>query len=327
MLSIFALLFTALTNPVLAQSGDNDEAFTPSYTPIGFFQQQFVNDESPDSPANFSIYLTRVGLTGHVSERISVTVTGGLVEPPDRRPRLVDAFVDFEVHPLLTIRSGQFVVPFGLEGPEAIPVNPAIDRSGAIRGLNTLALFRDVGVQVGGSRSGFEYAVALVNGTGADIPDEINPKDVLGRVGLAITENLTLGVSGHVGHIQTDPSADGYQSRYRAGTDVQFNLDPFFFRGEAMFRQDDQQDDDALRMLGTYLLAGYSITDQFEGVVRYSILDPDRSESGNQTSIWTLGANYNFVGNTRLSVNYEFRNDRLNPDFNNMLTVQMQVAL
>ncbi len=299
----------------------------PSYSVGGFIQQQFIVDETENSATRFATHRARIGIQGNVTENIRVNFVGGFVEPPQATPRLVNAFVDFNIHPLFNIRTGQFLVPFGLEGPEVITFNPTIERSTAIRRLNTFTMFRDVGVQVSGSDSGFSYAVALVNGSGANNAEQIEPKDIMGRIGYQLTECLNIGVSGHYGNYQPDPSVDNNEARYRFGADLSFNMAPFFLRGEYIFRQDERPSADALNMQGFYALAGYNITDQIQGIVRFEYYDPNTDASDNELTIVTLGANYQFMGNTRISANYEIRDDQLNPALKNVFTLQMQVAL
>ncbi len=112
-------------------------------------------------------------MKGTITDRITVNLIGGYVEPPNNTPRLVNAFIDFDIHPLLQLRTGQFLLPFGIEGPQPIFLNPSIERSNAIRRLNTFSMFRDVGIQISGHYSIFDYAVALVNGKGANQPEQI----------------------------------------------------------------------------------------------------------------------------------------------------------
>jgi hypothetical protein len=207
-LVIFAT-FRLIQGPIfapaaMAQSTDSESSL-PTFKVGGFLQQQFIADQTPDSPVRFSTHRARLGVTGSITDRISINLIGGYTEPPNNTPRLVNAFIDFDVHPLLQVRTGQFLVPFGLEGPQPIPLNPAIERSSAIRQLNTLGMFRDVGIQLSGSQSIFNYAVALVNGTGANQTDQIDPKDVAGRVGVNLTDEIALGISGHIGQYQTGP--------------------------------------------------------------------------------------------------------------------------
>lgn len=302
----------------------------PTYPDLklgGFLQQHFTIDQTSGSPARFSIYRARLGVTGSISDRIRVNVIGGYVEPPDRTPRLVNAFIDFNLHPLFQVRTGQFLLPFGLEGPEVIVFNPAIERTMAIRRLNTFAMFRDIGVQVSGGQSGFRYAVAVVNGEGANQPEQFNPKDVLGRIGWSPVEHVVVGVSGHVGQYRPIPSSGEHESRFRAGIDVSYTGDPLFFRGEYIVREDGLPDGSSRNMRGAYLLGGYRFSETFETVARYEFFDPNTSSDDDLLTGVLMGVNYYLIGNTRLSLNYEFRDDRLNPELDNLLTVQMQVAL
>lgn len=315
-----------LTPAATAQSTDSESSL-PSFKVGGFLQQQFITDQTSGSPVRFATHRARLGVTGKITEHISVNLIGGYTETPNNTPRLVNAFVDFDVHPLLQVRTGQFLAPFGLEGPQPIPLNPAIERSTAIRQLNTFMMFRDVGIQLSGSQSILNYAVALVNGTGANQTEQIDPKDVTGRVGINLTENLAIGVSGHMGQYQIDPSIDDHESRFRAGADISYNGTPLFLRGEYILRQDDLPSGENLKMNGGYLLGGYKLSEDLETIIRYEYYEPNTSTQDDHLTIITLGANYYFVGNTRISANYEFRDNRMNPDIGNLLTVQMQVTL
>jgi hypothetical protein len=268
-----------------------------------------------------------VGAVGTLTDKISVNLIGGFVEPPDRNPALVNAFIDFDIHPLFQVRTGQFLLPFGLEGPEPIFLNPAIERTMAIRRLNTFRMFRDAGVQVGGRGSVFNYKIAVVNGKGANQTEEFNPKDVMGRVGITPFEYFEIGGSLHFGKYQPVATSEDHEDRFRAGIDISYSGDPVFLRGEYILREDDFGNENSLNMNGGYLLGGFKFSDQFQGIARYEFFIPNKDQDDNELTAITIGANYYFVGNTRISVNYEIRDDKLNPDFGNLLTVQMQVTL
>lgn len=293
----------------------------------GFLQQQFIMDETPSAAERFSIHRARLGVTGSVTDNIRVNVIGGYVEPPDRTPRLVNAFIDFDIDPLFQVRTGQFLAPFGIESPEVIIFNPAIERTTAIRRLNPYAMFRDIGVQVGGKNSFLNYKIALVNGKGANQTEEFDPKDVLGRIGITPVEHLEFGVSAHFGQYQPDINSDHHESRTRLGADVSYTGDPVYFRAEYIVREDDLADSGSREMNGWYLLGAYKFTEKIQAIARFESFDPETSMDENEYTGVLIGANYYFVGNTRLSLNYEFRDDKLNTDLGNMLTVQMQVAL
>jgi len=324
---LLLLLATTGIHTATAQTSSEEETDLPSYDFGGFLQQQFIADGTPDSPARFSIHRARLGVTGKITDRITVNLIGGYTEPPNNTPRLVNAFIDFDLHPLLKLRTGQFLVPFGLEGPQPIPLNPAIERATTTRRLNTVTMFRDIGLQVSGSHSNVNYAIALVNGSGANNFEQVEPKEVVGRVGVNLMENLQVGLSGHVGQYQPNPATDDHESRYRAGADVSYEANPVFIRGEYILRQDDLPGGGSLDMNGGYLLGGYELTGDLEAFARYEYYKPNTNMDDNHFSAVTIGANYYFIGNTRLSANYEFRNDELNPDLGNLFTVQMQVTL
>ena len=322
-----AIFLLFLTSSVYAQSSDSEQVIYPSYSLFGFVQQQYVDDRTPNTPAGFSIHRARLGVTGSITDNLRVRVLGGFVEPPQNNPQLLHAHMDYRINPLLTIRAGQFLLPFGIEGFEGIPLNPAIERSIAVRRLNTFRMFSDIGVQVSGNLSRINYAVALVNGTGANQAEQMNLKDVIGRVGVELSDNFEIGLSGHAGNYQPAQDPDNDQARYRAGIDMEYSGDPLFFRGEFITRNDHQPDSETITMNGGYILGGLAITDRLEGVTRFEYFTPNTDANDNRYVGYTVGANYYFVGRTRLSVNYEFRDDEMNRDNGNMLTVQMQIVL
>jgi len=325
--TLLLLVILFRVSSVNAQSSQTDEGLNSPYNLIGFVQQQYVDDRTPNTPAGFSIYRARVGLTGSITDNLRVRVLGGFVEPPQNNPQLLHAHMDYRINPLLTIRAGQFLLPFGIEGYEGIPLNPAIERSTAVRRLNTFRMFSDIGVQASGNLSRINYAVALVNGTGANQAEQINLKDVIGRIGIELADVLEIGLSGHAGNYQPAQVPDNDQARYRAGIDIEYSGDPVFFRGEFITRNDHQPDSETITMNGGYILGGLAITDRLEGITRFEYFTPNTEANDNRYVGYTVGANYYFAGRTRLSVNYEFRDDEMNPNLGNMLTMQMQIVL
>ena len=322
-----AIFLLFLTSSVYAQSSDSEQGIYPSYSLFGFVQQQYVDDRTPNTPAGFSIHRARLGVTGSITDNLRVRILGGFVEPPQNNPQLLHAHMDYRINPLLTIRAGQFLLPFGIEGYEGIPLNPAIERSTAVRRLNTFRMFSDIGVQASGNLSRINYAVALVNGTGANQAEQMNLKDVIGRVGVELADNFEIGLSGHAGNYQPVQDPDNDQARYRAGIDIEYSGDPVFFRGEFITRNDHQSDSETITMNGGYILGGLAITDRLEGITRFEYFTPKTEANDNRYVGYTVGANYYFAGRTRLSVNYEFRDDEMNPNLGNMLTMQMQIVL
>jgi len=284
--------------------------------PTGFVQGQWVMDRSEGgvSPV-FRVYRARFGFSGSLTPVFGYNLILGAVEPPDGNPHLVNGYGDLIFGNYLTIRFGQFLVPFGLEGPEAIIYNPAIERTWATRRLNPFNIFRDVGGGLLGRVGPLSYALAFVNGTGANIPDNDDSKDMMGRLGFSPINKFTLGVSGHRGSF-----ADTLK-RTRYGVDGEFRS-PLRLRGEFIHRQDNDK-----TSWGWYLLAGYRWGEHWEPVIRYEQYDPNPTTAHDQLIVTLLGLNYYFIGQSRISINYELRDDQSNPELGNLLTIQLQAAL
>lgn len=296
----------------------------PQVKVTGFSQLQFLSDQSTGVNDEFKVHRARAGVTGRLTEQIGYNFIVGAVEPPDRDVHLVNAYVDFDYILWLKIRAGQSLVPFGLEGPEVIVFNPAVERSTAVRRLNPFNMFRDVGIQVSSKFEKFNYAIALVNGTGANTSENNDYKDILGRFGLSPFKELNLGISGHWGKFVS--GAIKNLDRYRLGTDFEYLRKLFRLRGEFIWRQDEQISGSDINKWGWYILGGYKFLPKLEGILRYEQYDPNTKTGNDRLNITTLGLNYYFIDNTRFSVNYEFRNDDADSNIDNLLTAQMQVV-
>jgi hypothetical protein len=322
-----AVLFFGFAGSATSQTAAPEGNAYPAYRLTGFMEQNFTHEQEADPAAAFSLYRARVGVAGRLNDLISVNILAGALEPPNRSPQLVNAFLDFDIHPMFQLRTGQFLVPFGLEGPEPIFLNPAIERSTVIRRMNYFRMFRDVGIQASGSQNGFSYAIALINGTGANVAERIDPKDLIGRLGFQATDELDLGVSFHVGKSPT-PATE--PDRFQLGVDATWRSDPLLIRGEYILRKDEIPGSSDRNQHGGYVLAGYHFNDELQGIMRLEMHRPDSDVDFGDSAltILTAGLNYYFQGNNRLSLNYEVRSDRRdNVDLGNLLTVQMQIVL
>ncbi len=297
----------------------------PVHNISGFFKNTLEYDDFGDNPLGFDIWLARVGVNAQLTDRISANVTGGWVEPPDNNPQLVNAFIDFRVNEQFRLRAGQFLVPFGLEGQEPIFLNPLINRSLTVRTTNPLRMFRDLGVQASGDLGMINYSAAIVNGTGANIAEQIDPKDLIGRIGLSLSQELELGTSFHIGRYQPVGNDDDFQ-RVRIGADASYEQGPYVIRAEYIYREDDQPDG-SLSQQGGYLLGGYHLTDDWQIVSRFETLDPNTDADNSEIIAWSAAVNYYFARQTRFTLNYEYRDDQGLGDSGSILTAEIQVQL
>ncbi len=300
-ISLIFFFYTLFSQSINTQNIEETKTSFPTVEPAGFLQQHFTVDNIKDSPAQFSIHRARLRVRGSFSEKIRYNFIIGAVEPPDRSPALVNGFVDIEFHPYFNLRTGQFLVPFGIEGPEPIFLNPAIERSFPSRRLNTYRMFSDVGINIYGRYSIINYSLSVLNGKGANIPESIDPKDVLLRLNFIFTENFMAGLSGQTGRYETG-SLDIF-SRQRFGTHFEFNdvNSKNRFRGEFIYMDRQVEADVNEISMGGYLLYGYKFSEKLESIYRLEYYRPDNHD--NTYYGLTLGGNYLLAGKTRLALN------------------------
>jgi hypothetical protein len=70
----------------------------------------------------------------------------------------------------------------------------------------------------------------------------------------------------------------------------------------------------------------YRLTDRWEPAARVERWDPDRGAGNDAFTRTTLGVNYHIAGDTRLAVNYEFRDDKAHPALGNLALAQYQIS-
>lgn len=301
LISLIFFFYTLSCQSISAQNTEENKRSFPSVEPVGFVQQHFSLDNIKDNPVQFSIHRARLGVRGSFSEKIKYNFVIGAVEPPNRSPALVNGFFDISIHPFFNIRTGQFLVPFGLEGSEPVFLNPAIERSLPARSLNTYRMFRDVGVNIYGRYSIVNYSLSVINGKGANITESIDSKDVLLRLNFNLTENFIAGLSGQTGKYETD-SFDIF-SRKRFGTHFEY-IDinsKNRFRGEFIYLDKQTKTNMNEISMGGYLLYGYKISGKLESIHRLEYYQPN-----NQDYTYyglTLGGNYLLTDKARLSLN------------------------
>ncbi len=326
--NLFILTFIVLiAQSVKAQEegsnpGKETQTSCPNLSSAGFLQTHFSADDITGSPASFSIQRARLGMTGNLSKNIKLNVIIGAAEPPDNTPALVNAFTDFTIDPLFNLRAGQFFAPFGLEGPAPITKNPAIERAFSTKSMNPFRMFRDIGVMAYGKHSIFNYSVAIMNGSGANLPENFNPKDFVGKVSITPVENLEAGISSHIG---TYESGTEKLSRQRWGVHAEFHHDPVLLRGEFYYRDREVAPNNREQSSGGYLLGKYKFSDKWEITGRYDHYSPEFNLDAYVG--FTLGPNYQISQNTQLALNgilYEPVNDNT---MHYLVNLQLQMVL
>lgn len=290
----------------MAESGSdslkhNDKTVIADWQPVGFVQQHFFIDNIEDNPSYFSIHRARIGISGNLNKKINLNFVIGALEPPDRKPAMVNAFADFSIHPLFNLRTGQFLVPFGLEGPEVITLNPAIERAYPTRQINNYRMFRDIGLMLQGTYLFINYSFAALNGTGANVPENIDPKDFVFRTIFTLSPDIKAGFSAQTGKFENTEGV--IRNRQKWAVHSEYDFDSGFLRGEFIKQYTDRDPEPEKTVsLGGYLLAGYRVSDEINFISRYEYYSPGNDATYKYHGVM-LGVNYFFNSRTRFSVN------------------------
>ena len=210
---------------------DTDEGETATENFIGFDIHQVLSDAGGD--------------------RVTLTLQGFLTRI-DNQPRRPDVFEDDDDFAFiyrifnanftvaergrLNLRIGHFEVPFGLE--------QTVNTNGTLRNFRqsrTIGLLTDWGASLNGTVNGLDYEVSLTRGSGIEWRNRDDPWLVTGRVGRALTQNFSIGLSGLVGETLPLTGGNGTLRRDRVGLDATYLLGPFTVLAQAAVGEDEDQ--------------------------------------------------------------------------------------
>ncbi len=264
--------------------------------------------------------------------RQNVTVFGELEYEHGGKEIKVDrAFLDLNViKPYLNFRLGKIYAPFGLEIREyQAPVRRLVSRP-LITDAFMFEEWTDVGANLYGEAPlgalGLTYDIALVNGPGAADPDADGIPNILQRNESAEALQTRDNNSNRtvVGRVSVPVRAVGFEvggsyaaGRYsdaaatedldwsQYGLDADFHLAGLDLRGEYVARRADVPAANQAVLGGaTFKGSGYYVQAAYrwrvdgpnlyylEPVVRYDMLDPNRSLDDDELSQWAAGLNY-----------------------------------
>lgn len=183
------------------------------------------DNDSKSSNSSFDIRYLRLYANGYCFKdfyyRFQLEVNGS--PGPDKGPRMLDAFVEWQKYDFFKVKLGQFKRPFGFENPYS-PLNVG---HGSYSQISTkLASLndrigehksngRDVGVQVQGDlfpsprgHHWLHYQVGVFNGQGINHADKDNFKDLIGGLWFSPVKDLCIGGFGWNGRY-TNESYNG----------------------------------------------------------------------------------------------------------------------
>jgi hypothetical protein len=288
----------------------------------GYAQVRYRADESIKD--TFDLRRARLDLRASPTERLELRLQ---TELAGSSAKILDAAAAYQLSPGLKITAGQFLIPFSLENVTSNLRLETINRSQVVealvaRGGDVIGNHngRDTGVLSSGSffeyygRNLVEYSVGVFNGSGINRADQDEQKDIIGRVVLRVLKDFSVGASIYEGRYIGG-------NRDRAGVEFAYTGDSFSLKGEYILGEDGSKEKE-----GWYLQAGYFIVpSRLQGVLKFDTFDPDKEVNGNETGVFTAGANIFFNKWAFLQVNYEDKREEGTKVNNDALTGQLTV--
>lgn len=267
-----------------------------------------TGDDFEEANDTFRVRRMRVGLAGDLAPKIgwtfSLEATG--------TAHIRDAYITLRFIDWANVRFGQFYQPFGLDRMNSTTRLEVIDRAPV---TERIALTRDPGVMVFNARPFFgwlSYSLDVSNGTGMNVGDNNDAKDVTGRLVIShpSLRGFSVGINGSSGEQPTG-------TRNRGGIDVSIDKHAFKFVVEGLVEESDGTgpDRDGFYVLGVYRVHPREVTPHFrmlEFAARYSSLDdpsgvrletPTRTFIPETTNEFQFGANYYVNRNVRFLAN------------------------
>ena len=228
--------------------------------------------------------------------------------------QMLDLRLDHKFSPSWKVSAGRFKVPFGWEGLRSSRTTNTVERSDM-----TVVLYpeRDVGASVTYRNGAAEVTLGSFLGQPRGVGSSNGQFDTIGRATLAISPDLKVGVSGHLGSFRLNGTTEDLPVR-RWGADLQWSRGAWGFEAETIWSDGwnlaSQESSRAFGVSGTVI---HRLAEPLDLVVSYDRFDPnlDSSSSTLANSAETardrkvVGLTYHFDRQKthRLMLNYEWK--------------------
>ncbi len=282
----------------------------------------------------FDTRRARLDLKGDITEKWDYRLQ---IDAAGTSLKLLDTTAGYKIKPDVNLKLtlGQFKVPFSLENLTSSPKLETINRSQAVealvaRGKDVIGNHngRDTGIQVSGSvlpkEDSFllDYTLGIFNGSGINAADTNNKKDIALRAVYHLQKGLDFGASYYVGNGVFGKTPKS-QKRNRFGLEAAYTYD--FTPGKTLSVKSEYISgiDGATSRKGWYFQAGYFLKPKrLQGVLKYDAYDPDANKSNDETTVFTLGANWFYNKWAFLQANYEKKGEKGKEVSNDTITGQ-----
>jgi phosphate-selective porin len=221
-----------------------------------------------------------------------------------------------------TASMGQFAVPFGYQNTQSSSAMEAPERAKVVKGLFPDEYDRGVKFTTP-TDPRVVGDLAVVQGTGQNVADNNQQKNLVERLRVKVLPRLDAGVSGYQGkNFVAGATAATPTGRSRYGADVQYYLDGTSVKAEYITGYDS-----GVKRSGYYVLVAHNLTTATNVVAMFDAYrDPAAKNGilllGNQTA-WTVGVNHFIDTATRLRLFYEMNKEQTNAFTNNTLRFEV----
>ncbi|MFH2141549.1 MAG: porin [Bacteroidota bacterium] len=319
----------------------------------GFIQPQFnyfLNGEDDEGNSlnenNFTFNRARIGVLGSIPYDIDYYffIETSSFKTPGATPHLLDAYVSYtRFGKWAKISMGQFKSAFSQEQNTSCSGLYTVNRSEVVNQL--AGPQRDLGMLISGGNDTMliSYSIGLMNGTGINVADNNNNKEIVSRLVIKPMEYLSFGGSLRLGKMNPTDVSEKLNDIVRYGGEIQFMHKGILFQSEIIIGEDKLYSPSKIpiyggcggivgydtKLEGTYkkggylFMAAYKTKWNIEPVLKFDSWDPDFNDSEDWSNYITYGINYYVNDYSRLQINYVNVIEGVSED-NDLIMIQLQ---
>ena len=297
----------------------------------GYSQVRYQFIQQTGKTDGFDIRRARLDLQGNISPYFSYKLLTDFAGSP----KILEAYAEIKIKDYFNVTVGEAKVPFSFQNLMSDSKLEISDRAQVVEALVSRSADvignqngRDVGVQLGGSflkyanRYWIDYKIGLFNGSGINVSDNNNNKDLAGRLVAHPIERLSIGGSFYSGKgFYGTPTAANHV-RNRAGIELNYEYQRCFFRSEYI-----EGKDGVIKRNGWYAETGYFlIPSRLQFVLRLDKNDPNSAVSNNATTNYLIGGTYHFNNWSKIQAAFTVIKKEASTKTNNMGVIQYQIS-
>lgn len=249
---------------------------------------------------------------------------------------LGQTLVDFKLlEDKLGLQAGLLDMPFGIDYQVFATPDRKLVSLPLVTELMMDEGWGDVGINLHGSISKFNFNLYAVNGMGQkyeveddttsalvpanQLSDNNNGKTIGARVGACPAKDLEIGFSYVQGPYLDDNTKDNI---YRSGVDIQFAFDVIKLKAEYVTGKEKIPAAKANKHAGYYAQLLGNVTDELYGAARYGWW---KLEGGDEATRSTIGLGYDLPENISVRFEYQINGETQKQD-NNMASAQVVIS-